>query len=532
MAAKPQLGPRSFAVGIVGAGVMGAGIAQVAAVAGHTVLLYDAQPEAAAAAIVHIRAGLDSLARKEKLPYDTARSAAQHLSPALSLKDMRNCGLIIEAIVEDLEAKRILFRELEAIVAPDALLATNTSSLSITAIGAALRHPGGLAGMHFFNPAPLMPLVEIVRGSETDPALISTLQGVARRWGKTPVVACSTPGFIVNRAARPFYSEGLRVLQEGGADCATIDAVLREAGGFRMGPFELMDLIGNDVNYAVTLAVFEAFYGDSRFTPSPLQWELVQAGRLGRKCGRGFYSYQGGRPIAIPSTAAPCAAPRRIRIYGDGQVSRALADRLAASGVKFEHACTHSDRRVCSWEEGVLYCTDGRTATACSAATGIRNTLVMDMAFDPRKARRVALAAADHASSSAKESAIGLLQMAGFAVSILDDLPGMIVLRTMAMLANVAADAIQQGVCSIADLDLAMRLGVNYPCGPLEWVDGLGAEFVVQALDHMAHAYGDDRYRPSILLRRKALTQARFTGHRDRETAKNPALNQPIREHA
>lgn len=532
MAAEQQIDPSSIVVGVAGTGVMGTGIAQVAALAGHPVLLHDVQPGAADGAIQRIRAALEKLTQKEKLSLDNAQCAAQHLNAADSLGDLRNCGLVIEAIVEDLEAKRMLLREAEAVVTPEALLASNTSSLSITSIAAALRQPRRLAGMHFFNPAPLMPLVEIVRGAETDETVISNLCGLAQRWGKTPVVARSTPGFIVNRVARPFYAEALRVLEERGADCATVDAVLRDAGGFRMGPFELMDLIGNDVNHAVTQSVFDAFCGDSRFTPSTLQRELVQAGRLGRKCGRGFYEYREGRPIATPSTAEPCAAPRRMRIYGDTPQSRALADRFAAGGAKFEHACTHSDCRVCSWEDGVLYCTDGRTATACAVASGIRNTLVMDLAIDDRKARRTAIAAADQASASARDSAIGLLQLAGYKVSLIDDLPGMIVLRTVAMLANVAADAIQQGVCSVADLDMAMCLGAYYPRGPLEWADALGAGFIVQALDHIAHTYGEERYRASPLLRRKALTHSRFTEHQDDRPATWKSTNQPGRERA
>jgi len=385
-----------------------------------------------------------------------------------------------------------------------------------------------LAGMHFFNPAPVMPLVEIVRGAATDPGVANELHELARRWGKIPVSARSTPGFIVNRVARPFYAEALRVLEERGAGCATIDAVMRECGGFRMGPFELMDLIGNDVNYAVTRSVFEAFNGDPRFTPSNLQLELVQAGYLGRKSGHGFYEYHAGRPVAAPSTAPPHPAPLRIQIFGDTPLARRLAMRLSASGVQFERASAHPDERIAGCDDGVLYRTDGRAATSRAAANGAPNTILMDIACDDCAATRAAIAAADQADPEALRAAIGLLQSAGYAVSPIGDLPGMIVLRTVAMLANLAADAVNEDVCSIADLDLAMCKGMNYPRGPLAWADAIGIDAIVRALDHLAAVYGAGRYRASPLLRRMALTGSCFLG-RDNSSAA-PARRDAIYE--
>lgn len=502
-----------YKVGIVGAGVMGAGIAQVAALAHHCVRLYDAQPGAANAAVGRVIARIDELARKQKINADQARASAQRISAVGSLNELADCHLFIEAVVEDLEVKRALFRELERIADPGALFATNTSSLSITAIAAALQRPHRLAGMHFFNPAPVMPLVEIVSGESTAPAVARKLHELAQCWGKTPVNTRSTPGFIVNRIARPFYAEALRVLQERGADCATIDAVLCEAGGFRMGPFELMDLIGNDVNYAVTRSVFDAFYGDPRFTPSRLQLELVQAGHLGRKAGRGFYVYEADKPVAKPLTAAERGTPARICIHGDTRMAQVLAHRLSKSRTQFERAASYADGRIAGWDSGALYRSDGRTATARAASTGMKNTIVMDLALDDGTAIRAAIAASDQADPHALHAATGILQSAGYAVSVVGDLPGMIVLRTVAMLANIAADAVNEGVCSIADLDLAMRKGVNYPRGPLEWADEIGLGNVVNALDHLAEAYGDGRYRVSPLLRRKAQTHCGFTQH-------------------
>lgn len=511
MAVELKIEPGAVIVGIAGAGVMGAGIAQVAALAGHSVRLYDAQPGAAHAAVERIAATIEELARRKKLSAEEARSAAQRLRAIGTVEEFSGCGLILEAIVENLEAKQSLFREIEAVADPEALLASNTSSLSITAIAAALKRPERLAGMHFFNPAPLMPLVEVVHGASTSPETAGKLAVLAQSWAKTAVRARSTPGFIVNRVARPFYAEALRVLEEGAADCATIDAILRESGGFRMGPFELMDLIGNDVNYAVTRSVFDAFYGDPRFTPSSRQLELVQAGRLGRKSGRGFYEYENGKPVAAPSTAAWCMPPARIQIHRGTALAQTLAERLSTSTVQCDRVNEHSDGRVAGWENTAIYPGDGRTATARAAATGMRNTILMDLALDGRAATRAAIAAADQADRDAVRAATGLLQAAGYAVSVIDDVPGMVVLRTVAMLANFAADAVSQGVCSVADVDLAMRKGVNYPRGPLEWADAIGCNTILQALDHLAAAYGEDRYRACPLLRRKALTGSRFT---------------------
>ncbi len=510
-------------VGIAGAGTMGTGIAQVAVLAGHPVRLYDSYPGAATAAVERVRSAIDHLAHKQKITPQQALDASALLGAVDSLSVFTGCGLIVEAIVEDLQTKRRLLRELEPFVDRDALLATNTSSLSVTAIAAALDHPERFAGMHFFNPAPVMPLVEIVSGAATSPRTADVLCVTAQHWGKAPVRAWSTPGFIVNRVARPFYGEALRMLEERAADCATIDAVVRECGGFRMGPFELMDLIGNDVNYVVTRSIFDAFYGDPRYTPSNFQFELVQAGNLGRKTSRGFYRYESGRPIAAPSTATLRSAPAGIHVYGDSPLSQAIAERMTAAGTWIERDCAHADDRVAVCGDCVLYQTDARTATARAAATGIRNTVLSDLALDYRTAARVAIAAADQCETAALDAAAGLLQLAGYAVSIVDDIPGMVVMRTVVMLANEAADAVNQGVCSVADLDLAMRLGLNFPRGPLEWADAIGVGNVLRALDRLNEAYGDGRYRASPLLRRKAFANATFTCLQDSRSTAQPA---------
>jgi 3-hydroxybutyryl-CoA dehydrogenase len=503
--------PLSTPVAVVGAGAMGAGIAQVAAVAGHPVRLLDNRPGAAEQAVAGVRAQLAKLADKGKMAPEAAQAAADRLSAVATSAELAGCGLVVEAIVENLEVKRGLFRELEQICGADCILATNTSSISVTSIAAGLQRPERLVGMHFFNPAPLMALVEIVSGLATERELAEQLFDSAAAWGKTPVHAKSTPGFIVNRVARPYYAEALRLLHEGAADCATIDAVMREAGGFRMGPFELMDMIGHDVNFAVTKSVWNAFYNDPRFLPSLIQQELVEAGFIGRKSGRGFYDYREGaeRPQPRTEAAAAAAVPAAIAICGDSPLALALADRLQAAGVAFDRR-ESADGRVAEAGSAVLFQTDGRSATQRAAESGIAQLALADLALDYAKASRLALSVARQADAAASQAAIGLLQAAGFAVSQLRDVPGLPVMRTVAMLANEAADAVNQGVCDAAGADAAMRLGVNYPRGPLAWADAVGVGTIRAVLANLAAFYGEDRYRVSPLIQQAVLAGSKI----------------------
>lgn len=491
---------QSVPVAVIGVGAMGSGIAQVAATAGHTVWLFDAREGAAAKSRDQIRAVFSRLVEKGRMSPERAIAAGDSLRVASSLTDIAEAGLVVEAIVEDLKAKQQLFAQLEEVVAPTAILATNTSSVSVTAIAAHLSRPERLAGLHFFNPAPLMALVEIVSGLATAEQVAQALYQTAKAWGKKPVYTRSTPGFIVNRVARPFYAEGLRLLEEGVATAPTLDALIREGGGFPMGPFELMDLIGHDVNYAVTCSVFNAYFQDPRFKPSLTQQELVLAGHLGRKAGRGFYQY--GQTAERPAAAEQGhqASPALVIIEGDLGPGHALME-TAAEGIAVER---RPGSGVLRMEGCTLAMSDGRSATVRSSQDSYPDLVLFDLALNYQQPGRLAIAKADQTSDEALKIATGLLQALGWRVSVVDDSPGLVVLRTVAMLANEAADAAMQSVASADDIDAAMRYGVNYPLGPLEWADRLGVSFLHQVLSNLQQHYQEDRYRPSALMGRLA----------------------------
>ena len=396
----PATSEGKVVVGVVGAGAMGAGIAQVAAAAGHHVVLSDSKAGASAKARESMTASLGKLVEKGKVIAADRDALLGRISfvDALLARDLsiyKGCGVVIEAIVEDLAVKRTLFTALGAVVAPSAILATNTSSLSVASIASAPAHPERVVGIHFFNPAPVMPLVEIVSALSTSAAVAVQSRALVDSWGKTTVLATDTPGFIVNRIARPFYGESLRLLEEGFADCATLDWAMREVGGFKMGPFELMDFIGNDVNFAVSSSVFEGMFYDPRYKPALTQRRLVESGRLGRKTKLGYYDYRDDAAMPKPNE------------------DRVLAQQL----------------------------------------------------FD----------------------------------------------RVIAMLINEAADALYLRIASAADIDIAMTRGVNYPKGLLAWCDEIGAAEVLARLESLHAHYGEDRYRPSPMLRNAARSGAKLS---------------------
>jgi len=373
-------------VGVLGAGTMGAGIAQVAAQSGHPTVLVDVNAEQLQKAQAGIEKVLARLVEKGTKTEAEKNEILGRLTYASGIADFKDCGLVIEAIVEKIEVKHSVFKEMEAAVSADCILASNTSSLSIASIGSVLKNPVRIIGIHFFNPAPLMPLVEIIPAVQTSEEVLATAKTIIDSWKKITVVCKDTPGFIVNRVARPFYGEALRIYEEGVADFATIDWAMTHIGGFRMGPFTLMDYIGNDINYTVTETVFAAFYYDPRFKPSFTQKRHAEAGFLGRKTGRGYYNYAEGTTLPEP----------------------------------------------------------------------MKDEVLGQQIFE----------------------------------------------RIIVMLINEAFDALFLNVASRKDIDLAMTNGVNYPKGLLAWADELGLPFVLEKLETLFAEYGEDRYRPNVLLRR------------------------------
>ncbi|MFI8824278.1 3-hydroxyacyl-CoA dehydrogenase [Streptomyces sp. NPDC053431] len=489
-------------VAVVGTGTMGQGIAQVALVAGHPVRLYDSAPGRAEEAVAGVAGRLDRLVEKGRLGKEERDAAVARLHAAGELTELADAVLVVEAIVELLPVKQRLFADLEEIVGADTLLATNTSSLSVTAIAGGLERPGRFVGMHFFNPAPLLPLVEVVSGFATDPAAATRAYETAKRWGKTPVRCADTPGFIVNRVARPFYAEALRVYEEGGADPATIDAALRESGGFRMGPFELTDLIGQDVNEAVTRSVWESFYQDPKFTPSLAQRRLVESGRLGRKSGHGWFSYAEGAERPEPHTAAPAQAPERIIVRGDLGPAEPLVELFEQAGITVRRK--KGDGHIELPAGARLSLADGESSFEYHQ----EEIVYFDLALDYATASRIVLSARTGMAPEVLDEAVGLFQALGKKVSVIGDVPGMIVARTVAMLADVAADAVDRGVATAEDVDTAMRLGVNYPAGPLEWAGRLGHRGLCDLLGNLHDRYPTGRYAPSLALVRRGFDEA------------------------
>ncbi|MGN6361887.1 MAG: 3-hydroxyacyl-CoA dehydrogenase NAD-binding domain-containing protein [Thermomicrobiales bacterium] len=534
---------------VVGAGTMGAGIAQVAAGAGFAVVLYDVTEELAQRGVERIRAGFERGVSRGRLTEEELVAALERITTTTVLDDLAEAQFVIEAAPEDLTLKRGLFADLDRICPAETVLASNTSSLSITALAAATARPARVVGMHFFNPAPVLPLVEVIPGQATAPAVADQALELARRLGKTPVRARDTPGFIVNRVARPFTGEALRIAGEGIATPATIDRAMR-ATGFRMGPFELMDLVGIDVNFAVHHAIYEQTFHEPRYRPHQLQARMVAAGALGRKAGQGFYRYDNGQLVPDEltdpfATVAPRDRPANVLVAGEGPAAEELALALQALG---QQVTTYSSEASATVEgAGIPRARRLRdvlltTTIAFEATLGPHDLkraywFELDETLPPRipllslafgqgvtelgswsaRPERVAgygyvgpfaeaplieLGRGARTSDEALQSAAAFFRGLGKAVVLAGDPPGQIVSRILSCLVNEAAFALDEGVAPPADIDTATRLGLNYPRGPIEWSEHIGLDRVVTILDGLRTYYGEERYRVAPALRR------------------------------
>ena len=487
-------------IAIVGTGAMGRGIAQIAAQAGSQVLLLDANPGAAETAKRALQEQWGKLVAKGRIDANQAATWTERLHPVRAVADLSSCDLVIEAIVERLDAKQALLSQLEAVVHRDAVLATNTSSLSVTAIGAGLTHPDRLVGFHFFNPVPLMKVVEVIAGLRTDRAHCTALAAYARQMGHTPVQAQDTPGFIVNHAGRGFGTEALRIVGEGVTDFATIDRILRDQVGFKLGPFELMDLTGLDVSHPVMESIYRQYYDEPRFRPSVITAQRLAGGILGKKVGEGFYRYVDGVaqvpnearvPVVndIPSVWVSPRATRRAELY---QLLKDLGAHIETGQSPSPHAIT-------------LVAPLGFDVTTVAVVERLdpARTIGIDMLIEDAATKRRVLATNPSTRLDIRNAAHALFARDGKPVSVIRDSGGFVTQRVVATIINIASEICQQGICSPHDLETAVTLGLGYPMGPLAMGDRWGATNILEVLFNMQTVYGDTRYRPSPWLRRR-----------------------------
>jgi 3-hydroxybutyryl-CoA dehydrogenase len=481
-------------IGVCGAGAMGAGIAQVAAQAGHDVVVLDRDDAALARGRKSLQKGAAALLKRGKIDAAEADALVSRVSWTLDVGVLTGAGLVIEAIVEDAAIKHALYVQLESVMDSSAVLATNTSSLSVSSLAEGLARPPQFLGLHFFNPAPIMKLVEVVSGVDSDPAIAAAARALMQRWGKVAVNARDVPGFIVNRVARPFYGEGWRALEEDAGDAATLDFLYKDLAGFRMGPLELGDLIGHDINSAAAQSIFDAYDGRTRFVPSPAQARLVAAGRLGRKSGQGVYDY-GDAEKPAPSFVETDrqSAPGTLAVGPD---TAALQTLLKTAGVEFETK-HHIAPGFAEIDNVVVGFCDGRAAGAL-AVEFQKPALCLDWMRDPAAATALAFSASD---DEARQTGLQLAAWCGKRAVELRDRPGLVVFRTLCQLANGAADAVRDEVADADAIDRAMINGVNYPFGPMAWAREYGFARVAAALDAIADATDDNSYNPCEIFR-------------------------------
>ncbi len=479
---------------------MGRGIAQIAVQAGSQVSLYDTQPEAVAKAREAVFQQWGKMQDKGRLSAEAVAVYKSHLLAASSLQDLAACELVVEAIVEKLDIKKSLFTELEKVLSASAVLVTNTSSLSVTAIAAALQRPAQFAGYHFFNPVPLMKVVEVIAGLKTDPAVCQRLTAFASQMGHTPVQAQDTPGFIVNHAGRGYGTEALRIVSEGVADFATIDRILRDQVGFKLGPFELFDLTALDVSHPVIESIYHQYYEEPRYRPNVITSQRLAAGVVGKKVGEGFYNYVDGA-AQVPAEPPVPAAENMPPVWVSPRAARRmeLLQILKNLGATIETGASPSPQAL------TIVAPLGFDITTVAVVERLdpARTVGIDMLFEDGATKRRVLATNPATRADMRDAAHALFSRDGKAVSVIRDSGGFVTQRVVATIVNIASDMCQQRICSPQDLETAVTLGLAYPMGPLAMGNRLGPDSILEVLFNLQKVYGDPRYRPSPWLRRR-----------------------------
>jgi 3-hydroxybutyryl-CoA dehydrogenase len=494
-------------LGVVGAGTMGAGIAQLGCAAGMHTVLHDPVPEALDRGAERVRVGLARWVEKGRV----GEEAVERLEPVRSLDDLGECELVIEAAPERAELKRELFGELSRICRPDAVLATNTSSIPVTSLAGAAARPDNVVGMHFFNPPPLMGLLEVIRADQTGAGAVELAVATGEAMGKHVILAADGPGFLVNRCGRPFGAEALRLLQERAATHEQIDRICRLGGGFRMGPFELMDLVGIDVGFEVAKSFTELSFGEPRWKPNPIQARMVAAGRLGRKSGRGYYEYGGDGPYRPEDPEPPPAGRgdgRPVSIVGETPLADGLRERARTAGFALSYDAAAElvvDAGVSPLgtppDDVPLIALCGAGSLAARGAPGA----VGFHALPPLDGSRlVELTRLPSTPGAAADAAERFFAAVGFLTEWVEDSPGLVLGRIVCQLVNEAHFAIGEGVGSAEDVDAGLTLGLSHPRGPVEWGEAIGADHVLAVLDGLWEERHEERYRAAPLLRRAA----------------------------
>lgn len=529
----------NLTIGIVGAGVMGRGIAQIAAEAGINVVLADVRPEAVEEAIVFCRSMLQRKLDKGRLSQQEFDTMTSRLK-GTAIKDpsaLALCDLVIEAVAERLDIKHDVLKMLEESVSDDCVIATNTSSLSVTQFASAARLPGRVAGFHFFNPVPLMNVVEVIGGVMTEEATLDFLVEIASRMGHHPVRAADTPGFLVNHAGRAYVTEALRIVSEGICDFAEVDRIMVEAAGFPMGPFELLDLTGLDVSHSVMESIYHQFYEDPRYRPSPIAAQRKAAGLFGRKTGRGFYRYEAGKKVGPALQPVDAAIdPSALTVWLPPSLSDAdaqLVRLIRATGARIDSGVTPSQQAI------IVLAPIGNDVTTTATRAGLDPRRCVGVDTVNALNGRITLMRNPVTEAAVVHQAKGLLGFNGTPVSVINDSPGFVAQRILASIVNLGADIAQQRIAVPRDIDCAVELGLGYPKGPLALGDHMGAPVALAILEACQTFYGDPRYRPSPWLKRCAslgislLTPQGYFGQvsisQSREGASGSHLTDPVR---